>query len=115
MRILYVEDNQANFLLVQRIARMGNHEVVNYVSAEDALRNLDRENPDLLLVDLQLAGEMDGVEFVRLVRSAGYRTPAIAVTAFGMPGERERCFAVGFDDFIDKPVPVNALVSWLQG
>jgi two-component system, cell cycle response regulator DivK len=111
MRILYVEDNLANFSLVKRVARMGGHEVLSYIVGEDALTNFDRDQPDLVLMDLQLAGEMNGLEVVQKLRQAGHETPIIAVTAYAMVGDRDRCLEAGCNDYIAKPLPVPQLVD----
>lgn len=111
MRILYVEDNPANLFLVQRVARMGNHEVLNYTNGESALENFERDTPDLVLMDVQLAGAMSGLDVVRRLRSSGYKTPIIAVTAYAMVGDRERCLEAGCDDYLSKPLPVPKLVE----
>lgn len=114
MRILYVEDNPANLFLVQRVARMGNHEVMNYTSGEAALENFERDHPDLVLMDVQLAGNMTGLDAVRKLRGSGYQTPIIAVTAYAMIGDRERCLDAGCDDYLAKPLPVPKLVEIIK-
>lgn len=114
MRILYVEDNPANLFLVQRVARMGNHEVLNYTTGETALENFERDHPDLVLMDVQLAGNMTGLDVVRKLRGSGYRTPIIAVTAYAMIGDRERCMDAGCDDYLAKPLPVPKLVEIIK-
>ncbi|MBW4438196.1 MAG: response regulator [Pleurocapsa minor GSE-CHR-MK-17-07R] len=114
MRILYVEDNPANISLLQRVARMGGHEVVNYTEGEKALANFKTDNPDLVLMDLQLAGAMTGLEVVRRLRADGVRTPIVAVTAYAMVGDREKCLAAGCDGYMSKPLPVAELVELVQ-
>ncbi len=114
MRIMYVEDNPANLFLVKRVARMGNHDVLNYIDGEDALTYFERDNPDLVLMDLQLAGEMSGLDVVKKLRAAGYKTPMIAVTAYAMVGDRDRCMAAGCDDYLAKPLSVPRLVALIQ-
>jgi CheY-like chemotaxis protein len=56
MKILYVEDNPANLYLVKRIAKAGQHEVINYIDGEEALNDFETLKPDLVLLDIQLAG-----------------------------------------------------------
>jgi CheY-like chemotaxis protein len=111
MRILYVEDNPANLFLVQRVARMGSHEVLNYTNGESALENFDRDNPDLVLMDVQLSGAMTGLDVTRKLRSNGHKVPIIAVTAYAMVGDRERCLEAGCDDYLSKPLPVPKLLE----
>ncbi|MCU0499790.1 MAG: response regulator [Anaerolineae bacterium] len=114
MRILYVEDNPANLFLVKRVAKMGGHEVINYIDGEDALANFDKDRPDLVLMDIQLAGELTGLQVVQRLREQGHRTPIIAVTAYAMLGDRERFLAAGCDDYIAKPLPIPRLVELLD-
>lgn len=114
MRILYVEDNPANLFLIQRIARMGNHEVINYSEGQIALDNFGQDKPDLILMDVQLPGKLTGLDVVKALRTAGHKTPIIAVTAYAMLGDRERCLEMGCDAYIAKPLPVNELVEMIR-
>jgi CheY-like chemotaxis protein len=114
MRILYVEDNPANLFLVQRIARMDNHEVINYTNGEAAIDNFKRDNPDLVLMDLQLEGKMTGLDVVRALRAAGHQMPIIAVTAYAMIGDKDRCLEAGCTAYIAKPIPVGDLVELIK-
>lgn len=112
MRILYVEDNPANVSLVKRVAR--GDEVITYGDAEATLRNFEQDNPDIVLMDIQLAGPMSGLELVRKLRADGYTMPIIAVTAYAMVGDRERCLEAGCDDYLAKPLPIGKLFKLLQ-
>lgn len=114
MRILYVEDNEANASLVQRIARAGNHEFIHYVDAESALEDFPAINPDVVLVDIRLAGQMDGLEMIQHVRDAGHALPIVVLTAYATDGDREQFLAMGCDEFIVKPASVNQLVAILS-
>lgn len=114
MKILYVEDNPANLFLVKRIATIGGHTVLSYIDGEEALRNFANDDPDLVLMDVQLAGDLTGLDVVRKLRERGYNTPIIAVTAYAMIGDRNRCLEAGCDDYIAKPLPVGRLVELFQ-
>jgi two-component system cell cycle response regulator DivK len=114
VRILYVEDNPANLFLVKRVARMGSHEVLNYIDGEEALKNFAQDKPDLVLMDIQLAGELSGLEVVKKLREDGHTVPIIAVTAYAMLGDRERCLKAGCDDYLAKPLPVPQLVDLFE-
>jgi two-component system cell cycle response regulator DivK len=111
---MYVEDNPANISLLQRIARMGGHEVINYTNGEHALNNFAADSPDLVLMDLQLEGRVSGLEVVRKLRERGFKTPIVAVTAYAMVGDRERCIEAGCDSYLSKPLPVAELVELVQ-
>ncbi len=114
MKIMYVEDNPANISLLQRIARMGGHEVINYTNGENALSNFEKDHPDLVLMDLQLEGRVSGLDVVKQLRSRGFKTPIVAVTAYAMVGDRERCIEAGCDSYLSKPLPVAELVELVQ-
>jgi CheY-like chemotaxis protein len=114
MKILYVEDNPANISLLQRIARMGGQQVINYTNGENALNNFDLDKPDLVLMDLQLEGRVSGLEVVKKLREQGFKTPIVAVTAYAMVGDRERCLEAGCDSYLSKPLPVAELVELVQ-
>lgn len=111
MRIVYLEDNLPNQSLVQRIATGGDHEVVTYATAEDAMYHLDNDQPDVLLVDVALAGPMDGLSFVREIRAAGLDTPVIAITS---AAEEQDCLAAGCDAYFVKPIPVGELIDLIN-
>lgn len=114
MKILYVEDTLLNLCLIERIARMGSHEVINYASAEQAFRNFEQDKPDLVLVDIRLEGEMSGVELIQRLRSAGHRQPIVVITAIVTDEMRERCLLVGANDYFTKPVAVRDLLRIIQ-
>lgn len=114
MKIMYVEDNPANISLVQRIARMGGHQVVSFSNGEAALSNYERENPDLIFMDVQIEGRLTGLDVVRGLRARGVTKPIIAVTAYAMMGDKERCLEAGCDSYISKPLPISELVDLVQ-
>lgn len=114
MRIMYIEDNPANLFLVKRVARMGNHDVINYIDGQTALEKFESDNPDLVLIDIQLSGELSGLDVVKKLRKQGHKTPVVAVTAYAMVGDRERCLDAGCDDYLAKPLPVPALVELIK-
>lgn len=114
MKIMYVEDNPANLSLLLRIARMGGHVVISYTEGEAALTNYDLDKPDLVLMDVQLSGGLTGLDVVRNLRGRGHKTPIVAVTAYAMTGDKERCIEAGCDTYIAKPLPIQELVELIQ-
>jgi CheY-like chemotaxis protein len=113
MRIAYVEDNPTNLALVERVALMGKHQIISYTEGEIAVQELLRETFDLILMDVELAGEMNGLDVVRNLRSNGLKTPIVAVTAYAMQGDLDRCIEAGCNDYLSKPLPIPALVALL--
>jgi DNA-binding response OmpR family regulator len=65
-------------------------------------------------MDIQLSGELSGLDVVRKLRDQGYKTPIIAVTAYAMAGDRERFLEAGCNDYMAKPLPVPQLVNLIQ-
>jgi CheY-like chemotaxis protein len=114
MHILYVEDNKANLMLVERVARMGGHKVSNRTTGEATLADFDDINPDLILMDIQLEGKLNGLEVVRELRQRQFQLPIIALTAYAMKGDREKALDAGCDEYLPKPLPINKLVELLQ-
>lgn len=114
MRVLYVEDNPANVFLVKRVAKMGNHEIINYVDGAEALSEFASINPDLVLMDIQITGELSGLDVVKRLRADGVTTPIIAVTAYAMVGDKERCIEAGCTDYLPKPLPIPQLVQLFE-
>jgi CheY-like chemotaxis protein len=113
MRIAYVEDNPTNLALVERIARMTSHAIVSYKEGEEALIALKAEIYDLILMDVELAGAMNGLQVVRELRKHGLRTPIVAVTAYAMMGDRDKCLAAGCNEYLPKPLPINDFIGLL--
>lgn len=109
-RILVVEDNPKNLKLVRDVLQFSGYEVIEATCGEDGVRLAALEQPDLILMDLQLPG-MDGTEALRQIResAAGGAVPVVAVTAFAMNEDRDRAYAAGFDGYVQKPISVRGL------
>lgn len=114
MRIAYVEDNAINLALVERVTRMLQHEVVNYEEGEEALVALSNQTFDLILMDIELAGALSGLEVVTQLRQAGMTTPIVALTAYAMAGDRERILKVGCNEYLPKPIPIAQFIELLK-
>lgn len=106
MRIVYVEDNRPNQSLIERIVKTGHHQIFAYSTAEDALYNIERDQPDILLVDVELAGPMNGLDMVRQLRASGYHQLIVAITAVATEQE---CMDAGCDAYFVKPVAIGSL------
>jgi two-component system cell cycle response regulator DivK len=103
-RLALVEDSLDNRILVR--AYLGDrYDVHDYENGAAALEGIVRERPDLVLLDISLPG-MDGVEVLRRLRAepALAGLPVIALTAHAMAGDREKYLALGFDDYVTKPI-----------
>jgi CheY-like chemotaxis protein/HPt (histidine-containing phosphotransfer) domain-containing protein len=106
-RILLAEDNPVNRFLAERRLLTWGHSVVSVEDGETAVRAVQSETFDLILMDVQLPG-VDGVAATKRIRAlqkdSGRRTPIIAMTAHALKGDRERFLDSGMDDYLPKPV-----------
>jgi len=113
-RILVVEDNPINKnVAVRLLAKLGyRSEAVD--SGAEAIERVANERFDAILMDCQMPS-MDGFEATRRIRALANGTvPIIAVTAYAIRGDRERCLAAGMDDYLAKPVSSESLSQVLQ-
>ena len=103
--VLVVEDNPANMTLAIFLLQSVGHRVLSATDAEAGLTLARDEQPQLILMDIQLPG-MDGLEAtLQLKRDNATRAiPVIALTALAMKGDEERIRAAGCDGYIGKPM-----------
>ncbi|MBW4438046.1 MAG: response regulator [Pleurocapsa minor GSE-CHR-MK-17-07R] len=109
-RILYIEDNDANRMLVRRVLMASDYEF-ELVEANSAMKGIlmaQQDPPDLILMDLSMP-EMDGLTATQKIRemSALDAVPVVALTANVMTGDRERTLAAGCDGYIGKPIDID--------
>jgi signal transduction histidine kinase/DNA-binding response OmpR family regulator len=107
-KILYVEDNRENRMLIRAILEADGYTVVD---AEDGLSGVEaavREQPALILLDVNLPG-IDGYEVAAVLKSFPtlVTTPVVALTAYAMDGDRQRTLVAGCDGYIQKPIDVD--------
>jgi PAS domain S-box-containing protein len=116
LRVLVAEDNPVNQRLAAIQLQKQGHTVALASSGTEALVALERQPVDLVLMDLQMPG-MDGLEATRRIRQregAGPHIPIIAITAYAMKGDRERCLAAGMNGYLIKPVRGEDLLRALE-
>lgn len=109
-KILYVEDNPENRLLVRRILLAEDFEVVEANDAYQTMKVIETDTPDLILMDINLP-EIDGYTLTARLKENPKlsQVPIIALTANVMKGDRERILDSGCDGYIQKPIDVDAL------
>jgi two-component system cell cycle response regulator DivK len=114
--ILIVEDNARNAKLLRDVLQATGYRTVDTTTAEEGLVIARRDQPDLILMDIQLPG-MDGKAALHELRREPVtrRIPVIAVTASVMPLERKEILAAGFDGYQGKPLSVKALLAEVKG
>ncbi|MFN7312420.1 MAG: response regulator [Bacteroidota bacterium] len=121
LKVLVADDNSVNMFLAKIIVNdvLPNAVVIEAENGAMALQKFKTEQPDLVLMDIQMP-EMNGYEAsvaIREFEEAGKHVPIIALTAGTLKGEKERCLAAGMDDYISKPVVrdsiANIIDRWL--
>jgi signal transduction histidine kinase len=112
-RILHIEDDPANRLLVRKLLQMAGHVVTDAADGLEGVHLARAEPPDLVLVDLNLPG-LDGYEVTLRLRGepslAG--VPIVAITA---EGDRDTSLAVGCDGFLQKPIDAREFAATVEG
>jgi two-component system cell cycle response regulator DivK len=111
-RILIVEDNPANMKLASLLLDNVGHTAICAIDAETGLMLARAEQPDLILMDIQLPG-MDGLAATALLKSdpATSAIPIIALTAMAMKEDRAKTKAAGCDAYIAKPLRYQELYA----
>ena len=108
-KVLVVEDNERNMYLISFILEKMGHRVLQADSGEKGIELASREQPDLILMDIQLPG-IDGLEAAKRIRQSG-GVPIIAITSFAMTGDRERLLAAGCNGYIEKPINPETIMG----
>lgn len=115
MKILLVEDNEMNRdMLSRRLIRRG-FEVIIAVDGLEGVEMSKSKSPDLILMDMSLP-VLDGWQAAKKIKdnSQTGHIPIIAMTAHAMAGDREKCIAVGCDDYDTKPVELPRLLDKIK-
>ncbi|MFA6001680.1 MAG: response regulator [Thermoleophilia bacterium] len=110
-RILVVDDNDDVRRLVKKVLVMSGHAVMEAAFGQEALTIAEAEIPDLILMDIRLPGELNGLETTRRIKEdpALARVPVVALTASVLEQDRMQALAAGCSGFIGKPIDINDL------
>jgi CheY-like chemotaxis protein len=115
LRILVAEDSPSNQkVLLEMLRRMG-YRADAVVDGSEVLQVLERRPYDLILMDIKMP-EMDGLEATRRIRSRwpGDLPKILAITAFALDGDEERCLEAGMNGYLAKPVQKEKLINVLK-
>jgi PAS domain S-box-containing protein len=117
LKILLAEDNVVNQKVIARMMEKLGWSVVMVDNGQMAVDRSSEENFDLILMDVQMP-VMDGLSATIAIRSrerqVGGHVPILALTAYAMQGDRERCLIAGMDDYLSKPVRIEDLHSVVE-
>lgn len=114
-KILIVEDNPTNMKLAQLLLETSGHEVLQAVNAIDGIEIARQHLPEVILMDIQLAG-MDGLTATGILKeeSKTSHIKIIALTAFAMKGDEEKMRKAGCDGYIAKPIRYKQFLETLD-
>ena len=110
MTVLVAEDNPINREVVRRQLELLRIDVTMAENGKEALLALQQRSFDLVFMDLHMP-ELDGRDTTREARKNGYKGPIVAMTASALPEDRESAREAGMDQFLTKPVTMEALSS----
>ncbi|MEW5958670.1 MAG: response regulator [Chloroflexota bacterium] len=114
-KILYIEDNLDNMILVKRVLEVEGYEVIEAKTGKDGLVKAQENLPDIVITDINLP-DIDGYEVTENLKR-GSRTahiPVIAMTANVMKKDRENVIDAGCDGYISKPIDIDDLPGQIE-
>ncbi len=109
-KVLIVEDNPQNMKLLEMLLRAKDYILLKAYDGEEALDMAIREQPDLIVMDMQLP-KMSGLEVTKRLRQTPVfsHTPIIALTAYAMRGDKEQFMEAGCNAYLSKPISTREL------
>jgi len=114
-RILVVEDTEDNRQIIRDLLSSAGYELIEAVDGIEGVATAEREQPDLILMDIQLPG-IDGYEATRRIRAipALAKVPIIAVTSYALSGDEAKTREAGCDGYVAKPFSPRQLLAKIR-
>ncbi len=111
-KVLLVEDNQMNKILVKEILSLKGYDIIEANTGIEAIKAIAEARPHLILMDINLPG-MDGITATRIIKSdeKNRGIPILALTASALKGEEDGIINHGFDGYVSKPIDVKNLLA----
>lgn len=115
VRVLYVEDNFENRVLIRRVLEAEGYQMFEASTEDETFKQIGDHHPDIILMDINMP-DMDGYTLTAKIkeRPEYQKIPVIAVTANVMRGDRERSLEAGCDGYIQKPIDVDILTEQIE-
>lgn len=107
--VLVVDDDKNIRFLMREVFEMEHYVVFTAVDGEEALKILESEHVDIVIVDIMMP-KMDGYEFVKSLRTYNKDLPVLMVSAKQFSEDRKKGYSVGIDDFMTKPIDTEELL-----
>ena len=108
-QILAVDDDKNTRMLLRAVLEAENYSVLTADNGEEALKVLDANHIDLVVLDVMMP-KMDGYEFTRTLRQSDNALPILMISAKQLPADKKRGFLVGTDDYMTKPLDEEELL-----
>ena len=114
--ILVVDDNDDVRRLVKKVLQMSGYQVCEAASGEEALAEVEKAVPDLILMDIRLPGQFNGLEATSRLKDDArmQRVPIVALTASVLDRDRRQALAAGCSGFISKPIYISSLPELVE-
>ncbi|MBN1217769.1 MAG: response regulator [Anaerolineae bacterium] len=114
-RVLYIEDNPDNMILVKRVLEIEGYEVIQAANGTEGLAKAFQNLPDIIITDINLP-DIDGYEITNSLKkqAATAHIPVVAMTANVMQKDRDNVFGAGCDGYISKPIDVDELPDQIE-
>jgi CheY-like chemotaxis protein len=114
-RILLAEDNPDTALLIEYLLETYGT-VTTVATAQEAMARAEHDPYDLILLDINLGEGLDGSDVLHHLKATGrnMHVPVGAVTAYAMPGDRDRFLKMGFDAYLSKPFSADDLIGMVE-
>lgn len=116
LRLLLVEDDKVNQKVVRKMLVERGYSVQEANNGIEAIELFTKDTYDAILMDIQMP-KMNGIEAATKIRSLeqeGKHTPIIALTAYSLPGDREKFLRLGMDEYVSKPIQMDVLFDAIE-
>jgi CheY-like chemotaxis protein len=113
--VLVVEDNELNMKLVRGLIQIGKYRMLEAIDAESGIQLTREQQPDLILMDIQLPG-MDGLTATKILKEdpSLKDIPIVALTSYAMQGDKEKAIQAGCTGYIAKPIDTRKFLETIS-
>jgi CheY-like chemotaxis protein len=110
-KVLIVEDDLYSYLLLKSALKSIEPEIIWAKMGKEAIKTFsDKRDIDIVLMDIALP-DINGYKVTQEIKNMKKNIPVVAVTAYALPGDREKCLSAGCDEYIPKPVSISYLYN----
>jgi len=115
-RILVIEDNLDSAEVLQTFLEIHGHQIIVKYNAAEGLDAVHENNPDVVICDISLSGNLDGYDVASEIRRHDHlkSTLLIALSGYGRPEDKEKSKAAGFNEHLTKPTDFDALIELIN-